>query len=838
LSVLLIGALCASTAPVAQADELAPYRNPAYAAAFQELLTAKWPNQFSAAETALGTTGIDLNIRDGLFRTRGEARTFPRLGVTDVLNFHTDRPWRVYVNSNVGRKFARITGDPGFGTTGLNADLQGVRWAASCRTSSCPDMGSSFPSTTLPPSARGWWVLNWRYQSPGWSSRLWRCPAYGWTPSNHFCYQKDVDAWKWFGEPNEFHVGGALLEGKNDDGSTADCDTSSAVEPCYYRLQSVLQMGDRMHVDRFENWTNQTYEADTDFRPYPQTYNAVEARDELDRGVNADARAWINHQLDPSYADPRAPSIVTWPTLSGPFNANERAASAPGIWTNSPTTYTHNWLRCDASGASCVAVPLAETAGYTVSSADIGYRLKVRVAATNAYGTSTADSAASPPVLVDVSDLILRYRPHILLDSQEPWRPISIPTFLDERQEDGAFAHRVCLVSVGDCVNGSPDAAIRDNNSAAFFLDISGSGNVDDYASPDPECHELVGSFTTSDCGSGTRSAIYVSVAEDATGLEFLDYWWFVRYNDVPGWIGSGLDDHEGDWEGMTVVIDAMTSSTEPQIAWVDYSQHGADEWEMGAVPGSTGTHIHVFSARGTHASYDSECYANINACPAPHSPGGLYWEESYDGRAPWGNNSDSLCASQCVLRLWSTDQWAFWSGKWGAQKSVDSPGLQPRFQCAANGYSTCDRNFGGRAARPSDRRLFKRCKTWASVGVAATACDERLLGEAITKRRTHVPGALHLSAMGRRSGNAPGLAQLIGGPLRQGEVVRVDGASTANTTLTLHVILEKRLYELHVRGLGRSGVHTRLRMSQQNHRPIVVGVGPAAKVTVRKISG
>lgn len=65
-------------------------------------------------------------------------------------------------------------------------------------------------------------------------------------------------------------------------------------EPCYYRVQSIRQMNDRIDFDRFDNWTTQTYEADTDFRPYNQTFNADAARDELDcRRIKTLARGSI-----------------------------------------------------------------------------------------------------------------------------------------------------------------------------------------------------------------------------------------------------------------------------------------------------------------------------------------------------------------------------------------------------------------------------------------------------------------------------------------------------------------------------------------------------------------
>ena len=53
-----------------------------------------------------------------------------------------------------------------------------------------------------------------------------------------------------------------------------------------------------------------------------------------------------------------------------------------GTWTNTPTAFTRTWLKCDATGANCVAIPGATASTYTVAATDVGATLRFSVAAT------------------------------------------------------------------------------------------------------------------------------------------------------------------------------------------------------------------------------------------------------------------------------------------------------------------------------------------------------------------------------------------------------------------------------------------------------------------------
>ena len=71
--------------------------------------------------------------------------------------------------------------------------------------------------------------------------------------------------------------------------------------------------------------------------------------------------------------------------------------SGPGQWSNAPSTYLRQWLRCDAAGDGCASITAYRARrGYTPKPADVGSTLRVRVKAANAGGESApATSAAS-----------------------------------------------------------------------------------------------------------------------------------------------------------------------------------------------------------------------------------------------------------------------------------------------------------------------------------------------------------------------------------------------------------------------------------------------------------
>jgi len=109
--------------------------------------------------------------------------------------------------------------------------------------------------------------------------------------------------------------------------------------------------------------------------------------------VNADgansARSAPTTVVTPS----AAPQNTSAPTISGEARVGEELTADEGSWTNNPTAYTYQWQRCDIDAASCFVVLGANGKTYGVRTADVGFRLRVRVVARNANGSGAATSA-------------------------------------------------------------------------------------------------------------------------------------------------------------------------------------------------------------------------------------------------------------------------------------------------------------------------------------------------------------------------------------------------------------------------------------------------------------
>jgi YVTN family beta-propeller protein len=96
---------------------------------------------------------------------------------------------------------------------------------------------------------------------------------------------------------------------------------------------------------------------------------------------------------------PLVPVNSTPPSITGSAQQGQALSEAHGTWTNSPTGYTFQWQRCNASGESCTSIPGATTANYTPVAEDVGHELRVSESASNAGGTGGPDvSATTAPI--------------------------------------------------------------------------------------------------------------------------------------------------------------------------------------------------------------------------------------------------------------------------------------------------------------------------------------------------------------------------------------------------------------------------------------------------------
>lgn len=93
-----------------------------------------------------------------------------------------------------------------------------------------------------------------------------------------------------------------------------------------------------------------------------------------------------------------APVNTAPPTISGTPTVGQTLTASNGTWSNSPTSFAYQWLRCNGGGNSCVSVANGAQQTYTLVGADAGHTLRIKVTATNADGSASAQSAQTAQV--------------------------------------------------------------------------------------------------------------------------------------------------------------------------------------------------------------------------------------------------------------------------------------------------------------------------------------------------------------------------------------------------------------------------------------------------------
>jgi PKD repeat protein/lysophospholipase L1-like esterase len=95
-----------------------------------------------------------------------------------------------------------------------------------------------------------------------------------------------------------------------------------------------------------------------------------------------------------------APENETPPTITGTPQQGEELTLHHGGWTNEPTGYEDQWLRCNEGGAGCAVIPGAKGQTYVPVKEDVGHTIRVEEKAQNVGGTSTPTESAATSVVV------------------------------------------------------------------------------------------------------------------------------------------------------------------------------------------------------------------------------------------------------------------------------------------------------------------------------------------------------------------------------------------------------------------------------------------------------
>lgn len=85
------------------------------------------------------------------------------------------------------------------------------------------------------------------------------------------------------------------------------------------------------------------------------------------------------------------PLMMGLPAITGVARDGETVSTSDGAWGGqAPFTYAYAWGRCDRD--ECNYIPGATSRNFTIRSIDVGFRLFVRVTASNAFGSNSAFS--------------------------------------------------------------------------------------------------------------------------------------------------------------------------------------------------------------------------------------------------------------------------------------------------------------------------------------------------------------------------------------------------------------------------------------------------------------
>jgi hypothetical protein len=128
------------------------------------------------------------------------------------------------------------------------------------------------------------------------------------------------------------------------------------------------------------------------------------------------------------------PVVRSLPTIEGEAREEKTLTAKNGEWDGkAPISYAYQWRRCKADGTSCADIAGEAKPTYTVRAADVNNALRVRVTATNADGSATAASRATPVVVSKTNPVSATVGPPVVR---------SLPTVEGEAREEKTLTAR------------------------------------------------------------------------------------------------------------------------------------------------------------------------------------------------------------------------------------------------------------------------------------------------------------------------------------------------------------------------------------------------------------
>lgn len=345
---------------------------------------------------------------------------------------------------------------------------------------------------------------------------------------------------------------------------------------------------------------------------------------------------------------------------------------------------------------------------------------------TPAVTEAAVELAINAPTAKADFALAMAYRPVLLFDHQEPvpW-PLSIAALFNEGRITLCRDQGVAKTECGSEPLKSPREL--KNNGTHLRLRLRDSRELRALAQTELEAAEKEAEESPSAHVPGAGSAIYVhpvSIVKNEREYLYLDYWWYLPDNPVgvgggalcgAGFVIPGVtcQNHQSDWEGMTVVVDR--TEAKPHVIAIQYAEHSdvvryswaqlRERWDsnpkvqelVARIPDAKDRPL-AFSAEGTHATYPFLCGGGCHQIAHPDLA-----EGPHRGDLTWVGDLTSACGKSSCLQLLPTRNggtepalWNAYNGPWGelhcfltyycdSGSPPTSPGHQGRYEHPAS---------------------------------------------------------------------------------------------------------------------------------------------------------
>jgi hypothetical protein len=273
------------------------------------------------------------------------------------------------------------------------------------------------------------------------------------------------------------------------------------------------------------------------------------------------------------------------------------------------------------------------------------------VTAAVALASAAIGSVGASPSL---PKLLARHAPVLVLHPAERFRPVPVDGFLadsDVTQRAPAGWMKV----EGPLPSGGADLRLDHRLCSA----IDGPGASPCYAS--------------AQAAHGSSPAVVYGAAFRARGRIELQYWLWYPYNDYSPTVPAGdfWQAHEGDWEAVSVVLDAAGT---PLAA--AYSQHGKGKRRDWSRVPKRGARPLVYVAIGSHANYFTAGTQRFD--PRVVEPLFISLIRQA-GFVPADHTGKGPVVRPRLVRVSATRPgWMTFAGSWGESEYIRSPGGQP----------------------------------------------------------------------------------------------------------------------------------------------------------------